>query len=166
MTMMIGYDLALPLSAVRGAGLHRPSASDPMADPTMAELSRLVGGSWSNDNPKFTIENRYEWAFGNAAIRGLGVIGKGSPAESQGEAIMGWDPVGKSVFYVDCHGGKSIFQGTVKKQGDELIFEFATPGRQASEVARGGEIHRPGHLPVHPLQRKGRQVATVLSSKR
>jgi uncharacterized protein YndB with AHSA1/START domain len=138
MAITMGCTLALPLFAMEEPA-SRPSAGDATADPTMAELSRLVGGSWSNDDPRFTIENRYEWAFGNAAIRGLGVIGKGSPAESQGEAIMGWDPVGKSVFYVDCHGGKSLFQGTVKKQGDELIFEFATlvgkPGKWR-EVAR------------------------------
>ncbi len=125
MVITIGCTLALPLFAVEEPA-SKSRAGDAMADPTMAELSRLVGGSWSNDDPKFTIENRYEWAFGNAAIRGLGIIGKGSPGESQGEAILGWDPVGKSVFYFDCHGGKSIFQGTVKKQGDELIFEFAT----------------------------------------
>jgi uncharacterized protein YndB with AHSA1/START domain len=138
MAMTIGCTLAMPLSAVEEPA-SRPRAGDVAADPTMAELSRLVGGSWSNDDPKFTIENRYEWAFDHAAIRGLGVIGKGSPGESQGEAIMGWDPVGKSVFYVDCHGGKSIFQGTVKKQSDELVFEFATlvgkPGKWR-EVAR------------------------------
>src|SRR5258708_3195850 len=142
MVITIGCILALPLCAMEEPA-SSPRAADAMAGPTMAELSRLVGGSWSNDDPKFTIENRYEWAFGNAAIRGLGLIGKGSPGESQGEAIMGWDPVGKSVFYVDCHGGKSIFQGTVKKQGDDLVFEFATLGGKQAKWREGARIADP-----------------------
>ena len=136
--VMIGSALALPLCAAEEPAF-RGRAAEAMADPTMTELSRLVGGSWSNDDPKFTIENRYEWAFGGTALRGLGVIGKGSPGESEGEAILGWDPVGKTVFYFDCHGGKSIFHGTVKKQGDELIFEFAAlvgKPRKWREVAK------------------------------
>ena len=92
----------------------------------MAELSRLVGSTWSNNDPKFLIENRYEWAFGGTAIRGLGIVGKGNPHESRNEAILGWDPVGKTAFYIDCHGGKAVYQGTVRKQDEKLIFEFAT----------------------------------------
>ena len=92
----------------------------------MAKLSQLVGGTWVNEDPTFIIEFRYEWAFGNKAIRGLGVIGKGGPNESPGEAILGRDPVTRTVYYVDCHGGDNIFKGTVKLNGDDLIFEFAT----------------------------------------
>jgi uncharacterized protein YndB with AHSA1/START domain len=95
-------------------------------DPAMAELSRLVGGIWVNDNPKFVIENRYEWGFGGTAIRGIGIVGKGSPHESQNESILGWDPVGKSVFYLDCHGGNTVYNGTVSKGESGLVFEFAT----------------------------------------
>jgi len=105
----------------------------------MAELSRLVRGAWVNHDPKFVVENRYEPAFGGTAIRGRGVVGKGSPYESQNEAFMGWDPVGKSVFYVDCHGGNTVYKGTARKEGDDLIFEFATAVGQPSkwrEVAR------------------------------
>jgi uncharacterized protein YndB with AHSA1/START domain len=108
-------------------------------DPVMVELSRLAGGAWCNDDPLFRIENRYEWAFGGTAIRGSGLIGKGSPTEVRTESFLGWDPVGKSVFYLDCHGGTSVYQGTVKKDGDDLIFEFATMVGQPSrwrEVAR------------------------------
>jgi uncharacterized protein YndB with AHSA1/START domain len=95
-------------------------------NPAMTELSKLIGGTWSNNNSKFLIENRYEWAFGGTAIRGTGVVGKGSPGEAQIESIVGWDPVGKSVFYIDCHGGKTVFQGIVKQESDHLLFEFAT----------------------------------------
>ena len=34
------------------------------ADKTMAKLSQLVGGTWVNTDPKFVVENHYEWAFG------------------------------------------------------------------------------------------------------
>jgi uncharacterized protein YndB with AHSA1/START domain len=119
------------------ASSTRPANSK--TDPAMSELSRLVGGAWVNDDPKFVIENRYEPAFGGTAIRGMGVVGKGSPYESQNEAILGWDTVGKSVFYVDCHGGNTVYKGTARKEGDELIFEFATAVGKPSkwrEVAR------------------------------
>ena len=42
------------------------------------------------------------------------------------EAILGRDPVNKTVYYLDCHGGDNVFKGTVKLEGDDLIFEFAT----------------------------------------
>ena len=30
------------------------------------------------------------------------------------------------MYYVDFHGGTSVFQGTVKLEGEDLVFEFAT----------------------------------------
>jgi uncharacterized protein YndB with AHSA1/START domain len=93
---------------------------------TLAKLSQLVGGTWINDNPKFVVEIQYEWAFANRAIRGLGLIDKGGAHESPGEAIMGLDPVRKTVFYLDCHGGEAVYQGSVTSVGEEIVFEFAT----------------------------------------
>lgn len=137
-TMLLFLAAAWPsLAADEPASAGR--SADARTDPTMAELSKLVGGAWVNDNPQFKVENRYEWAFGGTAIRGMGVIGKGSAHEAQIESILGWDPVVKSVFYVDCHGGNTVYKGTVKKEGDEVIFEFATAVGKPSkwrEVAR------------------------------
>ena len=93
---------------------------------TMAKLSQLVGGTWINSDPKFVVENRYEWAFGKKVIRGLGVTGKGGPRETSIEAFLGQDPVNKTVFYLDCHGGDSVYKGTVRLEGEDLVFEFAT----------------------------------------
>jgi uncharacterized protein YndB with AHSA1/START domain len=112
-----------------------------MAEPakTLAKLSRLVGGTWVNQDPKFVVESRYEWAFGNKVIRGLGTTGKGSPLETPIEAFMGLDPVKKTVFYLDCHGGDSVYQGSVTLEGDDVIFEFATivgPPAKWHEVLR------------------------------
>ncbi len=105
-----------------------PTAKSEMsdADKTMAKLAQLVGGTWINQDPRFVVELRYEWAFGKKAIRGLGITGKGGSYETPIEAILGLDPVNKTVYYLDCHGGDSVLKGTVKLEGEEVIFEFAT----------------------------------------
>jgi uncharacterized protein YndB with AHSA1/START domain len=126
---------AILASCVVGCGLAVSSraADEPLArtgtedaDRTMARLSQLVGGTWVNTEPKFVVELRYEWAFGKKAIRGLGVTDKGGPRETSIEAILGPDPVNKTVYYLDCHGGENVLKGTVKLEGEDVIFEFAT----------------------------------------
>ena len=106
------------------------AADDPAGkastDKVMKSLSQLVGGTWVNVDPKFVVENHYEWAFGATAIRGFATIGKGSPQEQQSEALIGLDPTNKTVWYLDCHGGKQVYKGTVTQEGDDLVFEFAT----------------------------------------
>jgi hypothetical protein len=98
----------------------------PDRDKTLAKLSQLVGGIWTSENPKFVIEFRYEWAFDHKAIRGLGVIDKGGPHETEAEAILGQDPINKNVYYLDCHGADTVFKGSVKLEGEDVVFEFAT----------------------------------------
>jgi uncharacterized protein YndB with AHSA1/START domain len=102
----------------------KSTASD--AEKTLGKLSQLVGGSWVNTNPKFVVEFSYDWAFDKKVIRGLGAIDKGGPHEQKGEALIGLDPVNKSVFYLDCHGGDTVYQGTVKADAEDLVFEFTT----------------------------------------
>jgi len=98
----------------------------PASEQTLAKLSRLLGGTWINENPKFVVEFRYEWSFNHTAIRGLGIIDKGGPHETPAEVILGLDPANKTVYYLDCHGGSTIFKGSVKQEGENLNFEFAT----------------------------------------
>jgi len=102
----------------------KTAASD--AETTLAKLSQLVGGTWVNEDPKFVVEFRYEWALDKKVIRGLGAIDKGGPHEQPSEAILGLDPVNKTVFYLDCHGGDTVFKGTVKPEAEDLVFEFTT----------------------------------------
>ena len=102
----------------------KTAASD--AEKTLSKLSQLVGGTWVNEDPKFVVEFGYDWAFDKKVIRGIGAIGKGGPHEQKGEALLGLDPVNKTVFYLDCHGGDTVFQGTVKLDGEDLVFEFTT----------------------------------------
>jgi uncharacterized protein YndB with AHSA1/START domain len=110
-----------------------PAADQPAAkspgrhlDPTLVKLSGLIGGIWSNHDPKFLVEFHSEWAYGQTAIRGAGVIGKGGPQETQVDVTLGWDPARKVVYYVDNHGGNSVYQGTVTLKDDELVYEFET----------------------------------------
>src|SRR5271166_3373506 len=46
-------------------------------DPALAKMAEMIGGVWSNDNPKFRVEFRYDWAFNKTVVRGVGVIDKG-----------------------------------------------------------------------------------------
>jgi uncharacterized protein YndB with AHSA1/START domain len=112
----------------------KPAAAE--QDKALAKLSNLIGGTWANDNPKFKVEFRYEWALKETAIRGIGVIDKGGPHETTAEATMGWDSHKKTVYYLDFHGGNTVYKGTIKLEGDELHFDFETligpPGKYRS----------------------------------
>jgi hypothetical protein len=107
-----------------------PALPAPSLDPALEKLSALVGGTWVNvpaDPQKpFVIEFRYEMALGGRAVRGVGVIGKGTQAETRTEALMGWDPVKKSVYYFDFHGDQTVYRGTIRAVGDVLETEFET----------------------------------------
>jgi uncharacterized protein YndB with AHSA1/START domain len=95
-------------------------------DDTLAKLSNLIGGVWSNDNPKFRVEFRYDWAFKQTAVRGIGTIDKGGPNETPVEATFGWDPDKKNVYYLDHHGSERVYKGTARLDGDNVILEFET----------------------------------------
>lgn len=119
------------------------SAEDKLAtpaklDPTLAKLAEMIGGRWTNDNPKFKVEFSYEWAFNKTAIRGVGVIDKGGPNETAVESTMGWDAAKKAVYYLDSHGGGTVYKGTITPDGDLLRFEFETligpPAKWRSEA--------------------------------
>jgi hypothetical protein len=113
----------LPVSR---AGDTPKSADQGKLDPTLSKFASMIGGTWTNDNPKFLVEFKYDWAFHKRAIRGTGFIAKGSPNEIEVEAFFGWDPVRKSVYYLDIHGGSGIFKGTGKLDGDTIVLEFET----------------------------------------
>jgi hypothetical protein len=105
-----------------------PAADKPAAplDPAIEKLSQFIGGVWTNDNPEFKIEIRYEWVFDKTALRANGIIGKGGPQETHLESTVGYDPVTKSVYYLDFHGGQTVFKGTVKLDGDQFQYDFVT----------------------------------------
>jgi uncharacterized protein YndB with AHSA1/START domain len=140
-SMVVASGAGWPARAGEGAADPSKEAQTGMAEAekTFAKLAQLVGGTWVGEDKRFPVESRYEWAFNETVIRGRGLIGRGSPYEQQIEALMGLDAVKKAVYYVDFHGGKSVLQGTVKLEGDDLVFEFATVVGQLAkwrEVAR------------------------------
>jgi uncharacterized protein YndB with AHSA1/START domain len=122
------------LSAALGA--EDKAAASAEKDKAFAKLSNFIGGVWVNNNPKFKIEFRYEWVFKKTAIRGVGFIDKGGPNETVIESTIGWDPTKKAVYYVDFHGGSTLYKGTIKLDGDEMQFDFETaigpPGKWRS----------------------------------
>lgn len=116
--------LVLGLASALGAD-EKPAGRKPL-DPTLVKLSNFIGGVWSNDNPKFRVEFKYDWLFNQSAIRGVGHVDKGGPKETPVEATFGFDPVKKSVYYLDLHGSESIYKGTARWQDDTLTLEFET----------------------------------------
>ena len=126
--MILGGCLAMVAYTVPSWSASQPAVenSGSNIEKTMAKLSQLIGGTWINTDPKFVVENHYEWAFGKKAIRGFGVTDKGGPHETLIEVVLGQDPVNKTVYYLDCHGGDSVYKGRVKLDGDDIVFEFAT----------------------------------------
>ncbi|HZU36605.1 MAG TPA: SRPBCC domain-containing protein [Gemmataceae bacterium] len=127
--------LALP-SPVRAE--DKPVSRKPL-DPALAKLAGMIGGVWSNDNPKFRVEFRYDWAFNQTAVRGIGVIDKGGPHETPVESTFGWDPDKKAVYYLDQHGGDEAYKGTVHLDGESIVLEFETligPAARWRSVAR------------------------------
>jgi uncharacterized protein YndB with AHSA1/START domain len=95
-------------------------------DPALAKMAEMIGGVWSNDNPKFRVEFRYDWAFNQTAVRGIGIIDKGGPNETPVEATFGWDPDKNTVYYLDHHGGERVYKGTARLDGDSVVLEFET----------------------------------------
>src|SRR5215471_15793024 len=109
----------LAVLAALGAD-DKPADRKPL-DPALAKLAEMIGGVWSNENPKFRVEFRYVWAFNQTAVRGIGIIDKGGPNETSVEATFGWDPDKKAVYYLDCHGGERVYKGTALLEGKKVI---------------------------------------------
>ena len=89
-------------------------------------MADMIGGVWSNDNPKFRVGFRYDWAFNQTAVRGIGIIDKGGPNETPVESTFGWDPAKKTVYYLDQHGSEGVYKGTLHLDGDSVILDFET----------------------------------------
>ena len=131
-------------------------------DPLLVKLSPLVGGVWVNDDPKFVVENRFTWAFNNTVIRGQATLGKGSAGEQQGDAYIGWDSAAKNVYYLDCHGGDTVYKGTIKLEGDEFVYDFVSvvgaPGSYRNSMKFTGKDEYAFTISVN---RQGKWVPTV-----
>jgi len=112
-----------PLSTARAQDKSTPQK--PLG-PVLAKMAEMIGGVWSNDNPKFRVEFRYDWAFNQTAVRGIGVLDKGGANETPVEITFGWDPDKKTAYYLDHHGSERVYKGTVRLDGDSVVLEFET----------------------------------------
>ena len=158
------YHLGLFVCAIIFAATTRIQAADnnkPL-DSVLAKLAPLVGGVWVNDDPKFVVENRFTWAFDNTVIRGHATLGKGSGGEQQGDAYIGWDSAAKNVYYLDCHGGDTVYKGTIKLEGDEFVYDFVSvigaPGTYRNSMKFTGKDEYSFAISVN---RQGKWVPTV-----
>ena len=76
-----------PDSPTRSADEPAAKATADDAEKTMAKLAAIGGRHVDqHPDPKFVVENRFEWAFGKKVIRGVGFTDKGGPHETQIEA--------------------------------------------------------------------------------
>jgi uncharacterized protein YndB with AHSA1/START domain len=103
----------------------KPAPRKPLV-PALAKMTQMIGGVWSNNDPKFRVEFRYDWAFNQTAVRSVGIIDKGGPNETPVEAMFGWDPDKKMVYYLDQHGSERVYKGTVRLDDDSVVLEFET----------------------------------------
>ena len=99
-------------------------ASDKSIDPALDMLGRLVGGTWRTTGT-FVAEFKYEWRVKGKAIRGLGVIAKGTKDEFPSEALYGWDAEAKKVYYLDFHGHETIYKGWAEAKDGKFTGDFA-----------------------------------------
>lgn len=89
----------------------------------MATMLKLVGGTWTTEG-KFVAQFRYVKTNKGKGIRGIGVIGKGTPQAMESVSMFGWDPGKKSVYYIDFHGHDTVYKGNITTVGKELQFDF------------------------------------------
>jgi hypothetical protein len=133
--------VALGLSGAP-AGEKKPAA-EPERAAAFATLAQFVGGTWSNDNPKFLVEFKYQWALNKTVIRGTGNIDKGGKYDAHVESNFGWDPAKKKVYYLDFHGGEQVFYGNVRAKGNELHYEFEAIVGQTAKWRSDGKFTNP-----------------------
>src|ERR1043166_5104892 len=115
--------------------MHEPG------DPALAKMASLVGGKWvlvSKDDHPFIVEHSYELAMNGKAVRGIGVIGKGSPQATPVETLYGWDPVQKKTYYFDFHGHDTVYKGTVTAEQNSVSLDFdcivGAPGKFRARI--------------------------------
>jgi hypothetical protein len=125
--------MALCAIAVSGSGFgqnaHAGTKVAADADPVIRELAKLVGGKWIAKlglNKDFIAEGTAELTANGRAVKWTGVIGKGRPDAIYTTSMFGWDPLKKTAYYIDFHGHDTVYNGTVKKEGDKLVLEFET----------------------------------------
>lgn len=121
--------LAVRLVPLSLQPVQAPAGPAADADPVIKELGKLVGGKWVarlGPNKDYIVDGKAEWTAQGRALRWTGSIGSGRPDSVQIASMMGWDPVNKTVYYLDSHGHDTVYKGSVRKEGNKLVYEFET----------------------------------------
>jgi hypothetical protein len=96
-----------------------------LMDPAYRELSKLVGGDWySRPDANTVIHQHFEFGVEGKVIRGTGDVKVGGKTVLYIHSNMGWDPVSKSVTYVDFHNHDTIYMGHITAGSDGLKYDF------------------------------------------
>jgi hypothetical protein len=127
MLAIIGILAIMTIGTPRPGAHQQPAApvraSEKALDPALDLLGRMVGGTWRTTGD-FVAEFKYEWRVKGKAIRAVGVIAKGTKDEFPAEALYGWDPEAKKVYYLDFHGHETIYKGLVEARDGKFTGEF------------------------------------------
>jgi hypothetical protein len=135
--------IALMIWAVLcGPSLHaqQPAAAD------FSPLEFLVGNCWVGTfgDGKTTDEHCFEWKYGRKFIRDRHVVrGADGRTVYEGETIYGWNPATKEISwrYLSVEG--LMMDGTVKREGEDLVFPAHYPTPKGIQEAKAVWTRRP-----------------------
>lgn len=124
-------------SGPRDTGASKVVPDDPAtvkrSDAVMADLGRLVGGTWrgevkDGEGKPMIVEFKFRRHADGKGIVGDGLIGKGRKDVVHIRNTFGWDPVAKAVYYLDCHDSGTVYFGHVTREKEDVVFVFGPAG--------------------------------------
>lgn len=111
------------LAAILFAAPAQPADEMP---PAMKQLGRMVGYRWETSFGETKADGWGEWIMNGTVIRWHARIGVGQPDVVHAQALMGWDKETGKVYYLDVHGGHTVYQGWITLEGEKLVYKFDT----------------------------------------
>lgn len=121
------------------AGVTLPAnAEEKPADERLTPLAFLAGYCWSGPfaDGKSTDEHCYEWMYGGKFLRDRHIV-RGGEKPYRGETFFFWDGTENAVGYVYFNSDGGVSRGTLKVEGDVLLFpaERYTEGSTTREFS-------------------------------
>ncbi len=85
----------------------------------------MVGGNWECcPDAETLIKQHFEFAVDGKMIRGNGSVAVKGRTVLYIHSNLGWDPVTKSVSYVDFHNEDTIYMGHITLKDGWLDYDF------------------------------------------
>lgn len=113
-------------------------AGDAPVNEALKPLAFLAGSCWKGPfaDRTATDEHCYEWMYGGQYLRDRHIV-RGDPKPYRGETIYFWDPTEKAVGYVYFNSNGGVSRGTLKVEGEALLFptERYTEGASTREFS-------------------------------